>query len=210
LGLWHDPNESEYSVVTVDFYNNIASYLSELENTSMRSLQDIVDFNYANDGAEGGNPWPLGIPAFYSGQDGFLASLATNGTQSTTYWEALGFCQGKTRTGINDALGLNGPGPQRPDRKIDGLLVPPDVAQAPQIAAQAGYPMLTLPAAVGDESGMPFGLALMQTQWAEAELIKWGSAIEDLVFTEGKAVGIGRTLPTWRGYLERNIPVINA
>lgn len=59
------PNESEYTVVKVDFYNNIKTYLSELENTNIRSLEDIVAYNYANDGTEGGNPWPLGIPAFF-------------------------------------------------------------------------------------------------------------------------------------------------
>ncbi|KAJ4373389.1 hypothetical protein N0V83_003684 [Neocucurbitaria cava] len=73
------PNESEYTVVKVDFYNNIKAYLSELNNTNIRNLEDIVAYNYANDGTEGGNPWPLGVPAFYSGQDGFLASLETKG-----------------------------------------------------------------------------------------------------------------------------------
>lgn len=33
------PNESEYTYVKVDFYNNIKAYLSELNNTSMRSLK---------------------------------------------------------------------------------------------------------------------------------------------------------------------------
>lgn len=36
------PNESEYTVVKVDFYNNIKTYLSELKNTDIRSLEDIV------------------------------------------------------------------------------------------------------------------------------------------------------------------------
>jgi amidase len=59
------PNESEYTVVKVDFYNNLRNYLSELENTDIKSLEDIVQYNLDNDGTEGGNPWPLGIPAFY-------------------------------------------------------------------------------------------------------------------------------------------------
>lgn len=36
------PNESEYTVVKLDFYNNIKTYLSELDNTYIRSLEDIV------------------------------------------------------------------------------------------------------------------------------------------------------------------------
>ncbi|KAI1796751.1 glutamyl-tRNA amidotransferase subunit A [Ganoderma leucocontextum] len=141
------PNESEYTYIKMDFYNNIESYLAEVINTKIRSLEDIVQFNLDNAGSEGGTP---GVhPAFASGQDGFLAALATrahNGTKTT----------------------------------FVGLLVPLQVAQAPQIAAQAGYPVITLPAGLDAESGMPFGLGIMQTAWGEAELVRWASAIEDL------------------------------
>ncbi|KAF2997997.1 hypothetical protein E8E13_007041 [Curvularia kusanoi] len=193
------PNESEYTVVKVDFYNNIKSYLSELENTDIRSLEDIVAYNYANDGAEGGNPWPLGNPAFYSGQDGFLASLETKGLMDETYYQALAFTQKATREdGIDAALANNG-------RPVDALLAPSDVGQTYQLSAQAGYPVVTIPAGVSSRSGMPFGLALMGTAWSEATLLKWASAIEDLQFsTEGLPK---RTLPKWHGYKQRNIPV---
>ena len=198
------PNESEYTYVKVDFYNNIKSYLSELENTQMRSLEDIVAYNYANDGSEGGNPWPLGNPAFYSGQDGFLASLETKGVMDEVYYQALDFCHTTTRElGIDAALAMGPNG-----TKLDALLVPPDVGQTYQVAAQAGYPMVTIPAGTHSTSGMPFGLALMQTAWREGALVKWASAIEDLQFASGTPYK--RTLPRWLGYLERNVPVINA
>jgi amidase len=196
------PNESEYTVVKVDFYNNIKTYLAELENTNIRSLEDIVQYNYDNDGSEGGNPWPLGNPGFYSGQDGFLASLATKGVQDETYFQALGFVQSKTRDGIDHALTL-GPG----GRRLDGLLVPPDVGQSYQIAAQAGYPVVTVPVGVHDHTGMPYGLAIMQTAWAEGELVRWASAIEDLQLTTDTP--LKRTLPKWHEYLTRNIPIRN-
>lgn len=195
------PNESEYTYVKVDFYNNIKTYLSELTNTNIRSLEDIVQYNYDNDGSEGGNPWPLGNPAFYSGQDGLLASLETKGVQDATYFQALAFCHQSTReNGIDAALTYKG-------KKLDGLLVPPDVGQSYQIAAQAGYPVVTVPAGVHSSTGMPFGLAIMQTAWQEAALVKWASAIEDLQLTSGTPYK--RTLPKWYGYLERNIPVNN-
>ncbi|KAI5923337.1 amidase [Camillea tinctor] len=191
-------NESEYTVVKVDFYNNIRAYLSELENTNVRSLEDIVQYNYDNDGTEGGHPWPLGTAAFYSGQDGFLASLETKGARDETYYQALNFTQTSTRNGIDTALTYQG-------KKLAGLLVPPEVGQTYQIAAQAGYPMITLPAGIQPSTGMPFGLAIMQTAWAEGELVKWGSAIEDLQLTSGTPYK--RTLPKWHGYLQRNVPV---
>lgn len=193
------PNESEYTVVKVDFYNNIKSYLSELDNTDIRSLEDIVAYNYANDGTEGGNPWPLGIPAFYSGQDGFLASLETKGIMDDTYYQALAFTQKATREdGIDAALANNG-------RPVDVLLAPADVGQSYQLSAQAGYPVVTVPVDVHSRSGMPYGLALMGTAWSEATLLRWASAIEDLQLTTERLPK--RTLPKWYGYKERNIPV---
>ncbi|KAK4183061.1 putative amidase [Podospora australis] len=194
-------NESEYTVVKVDFYNNIKSYLSGLENTNIRSLEDIVEFNYANDGSEGGNPWPLGHPAFYSGQDGFLASLETKGIQDETYWQALNFVQTKTRQGIDDALIYKG-------KRLAGLLVPPAVGQTYQISAQAGYPVATVPVGIHSATGMEFGLAILQTAWAEAELVKWASAIEDLQLTTKNNI-YKRSLPTWNGYMKKNIPLLN-
>lgn len=195
------PNESEYTVVKVDFYNNIKAYLSELENTKVHDLEDIIAYNYANDGTEGGYPWPLGIPAFYSGQDGLIASLETKGLMDDTYYQALEFTQRSTReAGIDFALANNG-------RPVDALLVPPDVGQTYQIAAQAGYPVITIPAGVHSNTGMPFGLALMGTAWSEGDLLKWASAIEDL--QRGTEGTLRRTLPNWYGHLERNIPVDN-
>ncbi|MCJ1400618.1 hypothetical protein MMC11_003825 [Xylographa trunciseda] len=195
-------NESEYTVVKVDFYNNIAAYLSDLENTNIKSLADLVQYNIDNLGSEGGAP---GIhPAFGSGQDGFLASLSTGGIMNDTYWQALEFCQRSTREdGIDAALNYFNNG-----TKLDALLVPPDVGQTYQIAAQAGYPMITVPAGVNEVSHMPFGLALMHTAFSEATLIKYASAIEDLQFSSGTMQQ--RTLPSWSGYLDRNIPLINA
>jgi len=199
------PNESEYTYVKVDFYNNIKKYLAELNNTDIRSLEDIVAYNYANDGTEGGNQWPLGVPAFYSGQDGLLASLETKGVQDETYWQALAFCQQTTREQGIDAALAKGP----KGGMLDALIVPPDVAQAPQIAAQAGYPMITIPAGVHSASGMPFGLGLMQTAFAEDKLVKWASAIEDLQVSSGTPYQRANTRPRWRGYLERTIPLLN-
>ncbi|KAF4984792.1 hypothetical protein FZEAL_83 [Fusarium zealandicum] len=193
-------NESEYTYIKVDFYNNIKSYLSEVSNTDVKSLEDIVKFNKEFDGAEGGYPYEdgKGHPAFASGQDGFLASLETKGKQDETYFQALEFCQTSCRNGIDDALTYKG-------KKLAGLLVPPQVAQAPQIAAQAGYPVITIPAGYSSDSGMPFGLAIMQTAFAEPQLVKWASAIEDL--QRSTDTPYKRQLPQWRGYLERNVPV---
>ncbi|KAJ5456962.1 hypothetical protein N7530_012236 [Penicillium desertorum] len=176
-------NESSYSYIKVDFYNNLRDYLSEVENTNVRSVEDLVQYNIDNYGSEGGLP---GIhPAFGSGQDGLLASLETKGVMDETYFQALEFCQRTTR-----------------EEGIDAAL---KQGNSIEIAAQAGYPVITLPAGVNDASGMPFGLAIMNTAFSEATLVKYASAIEDLKKNQG-AKG-DRALPQWRGYLERPLPV---
>lgn len=191
-------NESEYTYIKVDFYNNLRDYLAEVNNTKIKSVEDLFQYNIDNYGSEGGLP---GIhPAFGSGQDGLLASLESKGIMNETYFQALEYCRRTTREeGIDAALKYKG-------RTLDGLLVPPDVAQSIQIAAQAGYPVITVPAGTGNESGMPYGLAIMNTAFSEPTMIKYASAIEDLQKTSGTMWR--RTLPEWRGYLERNLPVI--
>lgn len=192
-------NESELTYIKVDFYNNLRTYLSGLGNTTIRSLEDVVRFNNEHAAAEGASPNLT--PAFASGQDLFLASLATGGVMNSTYWEALTFCQRSTRDeGIDAAL-------QNGKHKLDALLVPPDVGQSYQIAAQAGYPVIALPAYIHSLSGMPFGLALMGTAFSEATLIKYASAIEDLQKASGTKYQ--RTRPQWLGLYADNIPVTN-
>ncbi|KAL8947504.1 MAG: hypothetical protein Q9222_006223 [Ikaeria aurantiellina] len=193
------PNESEYSYVKVDFFNNLESYLSELSNTTIKSVADVVRFNNEHVFVEGA--YPNVNPAFASGQDGLLASLATGGVMNSTYWEALTFCQPSTREeGIDAALKYG-------EGTLDALLAPPDVGQSYQIAAQAGYPMITIPAYVHSLSGMPFGLELMGTAFSDATLIKYASAIEDLQHSSGTRYQ--RTRPRWLGLGVDNIPVAN-
>lgn len=65
--------------------------------------------------------------------------------------------------------------------------------------------MITIPAGISSATGMPYGLALMQTTWREDALVRWASAIEDLM----ASTPYKRTPPKWFGYQERNIPVRN-
>jgi hypothetical protein len=89
------PNQSEYTVVKVDFYNNIQEYLVELKNTTLRSLEDLVAFNHAHNTIEGGTPGAH--PAFASGQDSFLVSLESKGVKDDAYWQALDYIRRITR-----------------------------------------------------------------------------------------------------------------
>lgn len=72
--------------------------------------------------------------------------------------------------------------------------------------------MITLPVGLKPQ-GIPFGLSIINTAWSEASLVKYGSAIEDLLFQSqpSSMTGLkkGRVLPMFHEHLARNIPVRN-
>ncbi|KAF2657634.1 amidase signature enzyme [Lophiostoma macrostomum CBS 122681] len=193
------PSQSEFTVVKVEAYNGISNYLSELSNTEIRTFEDIIHFNEENTGTEGAKKG--GHPAFATGQDIFVKIAEHKGQKDQTYSDALEYIRRKTREeGIDGALrhvtkdGV--------EIQLDSLILCDWRLVGQQIAAQAGYPTITLPIGV-DKDGMPIGLTLQQTAWKEGPLIKWGSAIEDV---RNDLVG-GRSLPTYRDHLAKNIPI---
>ncbi|KFA50104.1 hypothetical protein S40293_06371 [Stachybotrys chartarum IBT 40293] len=190
------PNESEFSVVKVDFYSDIKTYLGELSDSPIRSVEDMIQYNLDAVGSEGGVP---GIhPGFMGGQENFHASAATKGVEDDTYRSALVFTHSASRRGIDSALHNRG-------EPVDALLVPAGFAQAISVAAQARYPLVTVPAGVNTtRTGIPFGLMLMGTEWSEGELIKWASAIEDAI----RAAKGSRPLPNWKDHHRRVLPVL--
>lgn len=171
-------------------------YLSKLDNTPMNSLEDIVRFNDENRGSEGGHASDL--PAFPDGQALFRKCVETKGIKDKTYYAALKHIQSQCReNGIDAAL----KSPDSP-RILDALLFC-DIKMAGQcIAAQAGYPIIAIPIGL-DPYGMPVSLTVQHSAWEEARLVKWASAIEDLVrHKQGP-----RRTPAYRNHLAKNVPV---
>ncbi|KLJ09941.1 hypothetical protein EMPG_14637 [Blastomyces silverae] len=174
------PEQSEFTVVKTEFYNDLKTYLSNLaaNPNHIRSLDDVVKYNATHAEKEGGRP---GVhPAWPSGQDSFEMSLETEGVMDETYHDALAYIRRKSREeGIDAALSRSDDG-----RQLDGLLVPlqADSGVGCQVAAKAGYPMITIPVGIATgESDIPFGIGIIQTAWREDKLIKYGSAIESLL-----------------------------
>lgn len=184
-------------MVKVDFYNHVKKYLDEVSKCQIRSVEDIIEYNLDSAGSEGGLPGM--VPGFPAGQERFYQSAATKGEEDETYHAALEFMQSSTRRGIDSALRNSG-------RAVDALLVPTDVQQAGSVAAQAQYPVITVPTGVNaTRTGMPFGLMLMGTAWGESNLIRLASAVEDAL----RADGSQRPLPQWRDRQRRVVPVVN-
>ncbi|KAF2180472.1 amidase [Zopfia rhizophila CBS 207.26] len=189
-----EPDKSEFTVVKVDAYNGINAYLSELSHTEIKSIEDIVEYNIRNSGTEGANPGDH--PAFPSGQDNFHEITQTKGIKSDTYQKALQYTQEKSRKeGIDGAL-------KHPDGDFDALIMCDRNGVGQQMAAQAGYPIISIPIGL-DADGLPVALTLHQTAWKEGILIKWASAIENLVHE----LSGSRPTPCYRNYLFKNVPV---
>jgi len=193
-----EPTESEFTVVKVDAYNGINAYLAECTGTKIKCLEDVVTYNEANRGTEGA--FPGDHAAFPTGQDNFHECIKTQGIKDETYQKALQYVQQKSREeGIDAALQYSAEGiPQQ----FAALLVFDRKGAGQQMAAQAGYPIITIPVGL-DTKGIPIGLSLQHTAWMEADLIKWAGAIEDLLKCE-----FGwRATPGYLNFTTKNIPI---
>ncbi|MFL6225722.1 MAG: amidase [Actinomycetes bacterium] len=156
----------EFTVLLCEFKDDIAAYLSELRDTDMRTLADLIAFNEAN--AERELRW--------FGQEIFLQAEATGGTADPAYAEALATSKRLAQEGIDQTL----------DRfDLDAIFSltasPPwttDLVNGDHFllgsstpAAVAGYPNITVPA--GFSFGeLPVGVNFIGRRWAEPTLLK--------------------------------------
>ncbi|KAL9609292.1 MAG: hypothetical protein Q9167_005928 [Letrouitia subvulpina] len=163
-----ESNRSEFTVVKVEAYNSINAYLSELSDTPIKSLEDVVAYNDKYGGTEGANPGD--VAAFPSGQDNLREVVAGRGHKNKDYYDALQYTREKTRKeGFDAALK-----PLTADNQtieLDALLICDRKGAGQMLAAQAGYPIISVPIGI-DAAGLPVGMSIHQRAWKEAELIK--------------------------------------
>ncbi|KAK5062778.1 hypothetical protein LTR84_004853 [Exophiala bonariae] len=212
------PEISEITVSKVQTYYLMNEYLGKLRNTPIKTLEDIVRFNDENRGSEGGGSGDL--PAWPDGQRLFRKCVETKGIKDQTYYAALHHIQRQCReNGIDAALRDRSTEKSsakrqwdREERLFDALLFCDVKAGGIQIAAQAGYPVLSIPIGL-DPEGMPVPLTLQHSAWQEDKLVKWASAIEDLIKSHKSeestlsSSSSGRIPPSYRNHLRKNIPV---
>lgn len=128
------PEQSEFTIVKVDFYNELRQYLGALvaNPNGITSLEDVMEYNIRHTSVEGGVPRTH--PAWPTGQDSFEQSADSMGTEDGVYHSALDYIRRTSKEeGIDQALRTDGD-------MLDGLLVPvqADDGVAMQIAAKAG------------------------------------------------------------------------
>jgi amidase len=163
---------AEFTVMTYEFKHDINLYLSELTDTSMHTLADLIAFNNAHAKQE--------MP--YFGQDIFLQAQATTSLNDPVYLKALEEDHRLSRQeGIDavmnkyqlDALVMPTASPAWTIDLIDGDHI---LGGSSKPAALAGYPAINVPAGFAYE--LPVGITFMGRAFSEPTLIKLAYAFE--------------------------------
>ena len=171
--------DAEFTVLLYEFKGQIADYLATLQNTSIRTLADLIAFDLANCPAE----------MKYFGQEVFELAEATSGDLTDPeYVAARALCLQLSRDeGIDAAL-------QRDN--LDAL-VAPSYSFASTPAAVAGYPNISIPVGLTDH-GKPAGIWMYSTFLHEPELLGFAYDLEQALQP--------RTVPTFLGHVPPEPP----
>jgi amidase len=165
-------SEAEMTVLLYEFKADLNNYLSQLTNTTIRTLADLIAFNKTHKDQE--------LPYFE--QELFLQAEQTSNLDDPIYQTALTSSQRLARQeGIDavmdqyqlDALVMPSMGPAWCIDLING---DPQMANSAQPAAQAGYPAISVP--MGFVQELPVGLTFMGKAYSEPTLIKLAYAYE--------------------------------
>jgi amidase len=166
-----DVGGPEFTVLLFEFKADMATYLSELSNTSIRTLADLIAFNDAHADEE----------MRWFGQEIFLAAEATDGLDDPAYLDALATSKRLMQDGINgvmdrldlDAIiSLTG----SPSWTTDLINGDHFLTASSTPAAVAGFPSIAVPAGFSFE--LPVGISFIGRQWGEPELIKLAFGFE--------------------------------
>jgi len=165
--------QTELDVLLYELKADMEAYLAEFApGSSIKTLQDIVDFNNKNAKRE--------MPFF--GQEHFLKAVGKGGLTSKEYLDALENNHRYSRAeGIDQVL---------QEHRLDALLAPTggpawltDFIKGDaggggftSPAAVAGYPHITVPA--GQVFGLPVAISFVGTAWSEPTLIRLAYAYE--------------------------------
>ena len=167
-----DVFDAELTVLTFEFKVDLHRYLSELTNTTMRSLADIIAFNDSHADTE--MPW--------FGQELFLLAEDTDGLHDPVYKDALR---------LEKTLMINGIRSTLQDNDVDAIFSltgsPPwttDLVNGDHFltasswpAAIAGFPNITVPAGYSFDE-LPVGVNFFADAWSEPRLIGLAYAFE--------------------------------
>lgn len=164
--------EEELVVLLAEFRAGLEEYLRTRPGDAPRTLADIVEFNRAHAAEE--------LP--YFGQSLLEQALAGPDLRDHRYLDALQHCRAQTREGGIDAVlrkhdltALVSPA-YPPAFLIDHVNPEHTAGSCTTPAAQAGYPLLTVPS--GLAAGLPVAVTFWGTANSEQSLLRIGAAYE--------------------------------
>jgi len=149
--------KDEDTILLYDFKHDLNIYLSELLESPVHTLADIIAFNELH-------PQEENILEYK--QDLFLKAQKTSNFDAKAYTKALKRVQSITENGIDQVL---------KDYKLDALVTPGNNING--ILAIAGYPGIIVPAGY-NELGVPFGICFGGGRGSEPTLIEISYAFE--------------------------------
>ncbi|KAM0851278.1 hypothetical protein ACQ4PT_052533 [Festuca glaucescens] len=151
-------NNGEQIALPAEFKLSLNSYLSDLSNSPVRSLAEVIDFNNAH---------PVEEKLKEIGQLIFLAAENTTG---------IGAMEKAAISRLNK-LSADGLEKLMKEHELDAV-VTPDSALSPVLAI-GGMPAITVPAGYNN-SGVPFGLSFGGLRGYEPRLIEMAYAFEQI------------------------------
>jgi amidase len=164
--------DDEFTALLYEFKAQIADYLGTLTNTNLRTLSDLIAFNYANCEQE----------LVYYGQEVFVLSVQTIGYPiNPDYVAARTHARTTARSGIDNALAAD---------NLDAIVAPHLTNSTGP--AVAGYPNISLPVGIRD-SGKPVGMLMYSTFLREPQLLGFAYDLEQELNV--------RTQPQFLGYV---------
>ncbi|KAJ5083647.1 hypothetical protein N7456_013074 [Penicillium angulare] len=150
----------EWTIIQADMKPQINSYLEGLEESEVRSIADVIDFNEKHADQE--------LPSHHPRQDTLIASQ-NKSISPEEYDRNLSYLREMGREkGIDLALERYG---------VDVILGPID-STISSLATATGYPICAMPLSYLDYNGRPFGVAAIARKNQEALLIQVMSAWE--------------------------------
>ena len=166
-----DVFDPEFTVLLYEFKADIAAYLSELRNTSMRTLADLIAFNEANADPE----------LRWFGQEIFLLAEATTGG-TTPPTGGAGHLQapvpGRHRPDHGPArAGRHRQPHQQPPWTTDLVNGDHFLTASSTPSAVSGYPNITVPAGFSS-ARLPVGINFIGRRWSEPTLLKLAYGFE--------------------------------
>ncbi|UJR07681.1 hypothetical protein I4U23_011967 [Adineta vaga] len=150
-------------LMTYNFRKDLRNYLSELENTNIRSLKDIIEFNLQHVDEEFHHEYSPNQQIFVLAEDHMNMTA-----------DEYAILYNKTR----EIGGKNGIDATLNEYELDAIIVPDPEHEMTLFASFAGYPLIVVPLGFNESNNEPYGLMFVGRAWSESMLLRVAHGFE--------------------------------